>query len=205
MQSISTSDPSGNDGRANGRFPVRRGAGQLQRSPHSDRGRSSSGPACRGSHSTRRLRRRERDSPTESNRLAERTRSWCPSSGGQTDSRAVFVSDREGSDGMRVFGSPSNQWCCRQFESTVRHHRSQEIPKKLAIQFKAGGRIVDQQLRLSTFMRQRRRHRAEWCKFSQRIRIGQELLGHVDVGETLIYTHALNRRCIGARSPAERL
>lgn len=37
------------------------------------------------------------------------------------------------------------------------------------------------------------------------IRTVQELLGHTDVATTMIYTHVLNRRGLGVRSPADRL
>jgi site-specific recombinase XerC len=37
------------------------------------------------------------------------------------------------------------------------------------------------------------------------IRTVQELLGHTDVGTTMIYTHVLNRGGLGVRSPADRL
>lgn len=37
------------------------------------------------------------------------------------------------------------------------------------------------------------------------IRTVQELLGHRDVATTMIYTHVLNRRGLGVRSPADRL
>ena len=37
------------------------------------------------------------------------------------------------------------------------------------------------------------------------IRTVQELLGHTDVGTTMIYTHVLNRGGLGVRSPADRM
>jgi integron integrase len=37
------------------------------------------------------------------------------------------------------------------------------------------------------------------------IRTVQELLGHTDVGTTMIYTHVLNRGRLGVRSPADRM
>ena len=37
------------------------------------------------------------------------------------------------------------------------------------------------------------------------IRTVQELLGHLDVSITMVYTHVLNRGWLGVRSPADRL
>ena len=39
----------------------------------------------------------------------------------------------------------------------------------------------------------------------QDIRTVQELLGHRDVSTTMLYTHVLNRRTLGVRSPADGL
>ena len=94
-----------------------------------------------------------------------------------------------------------NRWRDRESGAQGRHHLDPSVVQK-AVKWADLEAGVTKAASCHTFRHSFATHLLER---GQDIRTFQELLGHMDVSTTMIYTHVLNHRVVGVKSPADHL
>jgi integron integrase len=96
---------------------------------------------------------------------------------------------------------PANSLCRDPYTGgSIRHHRHEKIVQR-AVQAAVHKAGISQPARCHTF---RHCFATHLLQAGSDIRTVQELLGHADVGTTMLYTHVMGKGAMGAKSPLDR-